>query len=143
MLRDRQRDRSPPVVPGRAAPQLVERLEARQSQAARSTQPPQDETISGASATNKSILLPVLRSKNVATETKKQPSKVKLETVGASSGAIGAGLHKPSPTPKSKTAEDAKGKGRAASAGEDGRAAAKSAAKSGRQAATARKNDGS
>ena len=56
-----------------------------------------------ASATSKSILLPVLRSKNVATEANKQPSKVKLETVGASSGAIAAGL--PTPIPKSKTVE--------------------------------------
>ncbi len=57
------------------------------------------------SATGKSILLPVLRPKNLATEGKKQDGKGKVETVAASSSAIAAGLHKPSPAPRSKTAE--------------------------------------
>ncbi len=65
----------------------------------------------GTSATGKSILLPVLRPKNLATE-----GKNKVQTVGASSSAIAAGLHKPSLAPKSKTAgtegkkQDGKGK---------------------------------
>src|SRR5262249_46624082 len=80
----------------------------------------------GASATGKSILLPVLRPKNLAsssaiaagrhkpspapksktagTEGKKQEAKLKVETVATSSSAIAAGRHKPSPAPKSKTA---------------------------------------
>jgi 3D (Asp-Asp-Asp) domain-containing protein len=65
-------------------------------------------------ATSKSIELPVLKPKGAASEGKKpdgkgKDAKDKGETVGASSTAIAAGLRKPSPTAKSKTAEvDAK-----------------------------------
>jgi membrane-bound lytic murein transglycosylase A len=60
-----------------------------------------------ANAASKSVLLPVLRPKNT-TEAKKQESKV--ETVGASSGATAAGLHKVSS--KSNAAEGRKQNGK-------------------------------
>jgi membrane-bound lytic murein transglycosylase A len=65
----------------------------------------------GASATGKSIALPVLKPKNAAGEGKKQDAKGKDgkdkgETVGASSSATAAGLRKPSPAAKSKIATD-------------------------------------
>src|SRR5262249_58180184 len=66
------------------------------------------------SATSKSILLPVLRPKNITTEAKKQESKVKVETVGAGSGATAAGLHKPPAKSKTTPIENRKqhGKGK-------------------------------
>ena len=77
-------------------------------------------TNTGASATGKSIVLPVLKPKSSATEGKKQNRFDQLETVAASSSAIAAGLHKSGPALKSKTsaieARKQNGKGKAQSA---------------------------
>jgi hypothetical protein len=92
----------------------------------------------GASATSKSILLPVLRQKNLATEGKKQDGKGKAEIANVIGRSTDGDKQKPLQTTKSKTAgseakkPDAKGKAKAADADEDGRVPAKSS----RQAAT-------
>jgi hypothetical protein len=74
----------------------------------------------GASAALKSIVLPVLKPRSPAIEGKKQIVKDKGETVGASSTAIAAGLHRPSSATKSKTATEIKkpeGNGKAKTVG--------------------------
>jgi membrane-bound lytic murein transglycosylase A len=75
----------------------------------------------GVSAALKSIVLPVLKPKSPAIEGKKQIVKDKGETVGASSTAIAAALHKPSSAAKSKTAtteiKRQEGKGRTETVG--------------------------
>jgi hypothetical protein len=108
-------------------------------------------TNTGASATGKSIVLPVLKPKSSATEGKKQKNRFdQLETVAASSSAIAAGLHKSGPALKSKTsaieAKKQNGKVKAQSAsGEiavDGRQTPAPAAKSRTPATQAKKQNG-
>jgi hypothetical protein len=107
-------------------------------------------TNTGASATGKSIVLPVLKPKSSATEGKKQNRFDQLETVAASSSAIAAGLHKSGPALKSKTsaieARQQNGKGKAQSAsGEiavDGKQKPSPAAKSKTPVTQAKKQNG-